>query len=616
MSGTTGNTGGGQPFNNLQPSLVITEVTSPSGIFPSQGNGGALGDTLGFIYDFAGNFPPGDSFSLQGQTLSPPVYQILFALFGTAYGGDGTTTFSLPNLQGTAIVGAGTGPGLPTQVLGVATGSTTITLSNSQIPAHDHTLPGGGVTGDTGGGLPFNNMQPSLPVETLIAVSGVFPSNGGGSGSSAFIGQIANFAGNFAPAGWMQAAGQVISIAQNTALFSILGTTYGGDGKTTFALPDLRGRVAVGADAADPLGTAFGQASTTLTVAQLPPHDHTLPGGGVTGTTGGGQPVTDDQPSLAVNYLIATNGIFPPRDGGNGLNLDTPTVGQIVEFAGNFAPSGWAFANGQVMSIAQNTALFSILGTQYGGDGKTTFALPDLRGRTTLGAGTLNGTSYFVGEQIGSDATTLTVANLPAHDHTVPCFVAGTYIATERGEVTVEALREGDRVRVLGGADETIVWIGRRFVDCRRHPRPERVRPVRIAAGAFGGGLPYRDLWLSPDHAIYENGVLVPVKYLLDGDLIEQVPVDAVTYFHVGLAKHSVLSANGLPSESLLPRGDLGVFENAACPVQLHPDFSSAAWEAQGCAPLVVAGPVLDAIRLRLHRARRPVPASRGRAIG
>jgi len=92
-----------------------------------------------------------------------------------------------------------------------------------------------------------------------------------------------------------------------------------------------------------------------------------------------------------------------------------PYVGEIRMFAGNFAPNGWLFANGQLLSINQNQALFSLLGTQYGGDGRTTFALPDLRGRTLLGAGG----DYFVGEVLGADTTTLTVANLAAHDHTI-----------------------------------------------------------------------------------------------------------------------------------------------------------------------------------------------------
>ena len=416
LGDTTGLTGSGLPFDNLQPSLAVTEALPLYGIYPSRSGGGsASGDMLGFVYDFAGNFAPGGSLAAQGQLLSINQNTALFSLLGTTYGGNGTTTFALPNLQGTATLGVGTGVGLSTQTLGAATGSASVILSTTQIPPHDHTLPGGGVTGSTGGGQPFGNVQPSLPLHTLIATSGIFPSSGGGGGSAAFIGQVATFAGNFAPAGWADANGQLLSIASNTALFSILGTTYGGDGVTTFALPDLRGRVAVGADANNPLGSTFGEELATLTDSQLPGHDHTLPGGGVTGITGGGQPVTNDQPSLALNYLIAINGIFPSRDIGPGFDIDNPILGQITEFAGNFAPSGWAFADGQLLSIAQNTALFAILGTQYGGNGITNFALPDLRGRTLVGTGF----DFFAGEAFGADANTLTVANLPAHDHSL-----------------------------------------------------------------------------------------------------------------------------------------------------------------------------------------------------
>jgi microcystin-dependent protein len=95
-----------------------------------------------------------------------------------------------------------------------------------------------------------------------------------------------------------------------------------------------------------------------------------------------------------------------------------PFLGQINIFPYNFAPRGWAFCQGQLMSIAQNTALFSLLGTTYGGDGVTTFALPDLRGRTPLGAGQGPGLSqYILGEIIGTETTTLNVTQLPAHGH-------------------------------------------------------------------------------------------------------------------------------------------------------------------------------------------------------
>lgn len=159
------------------------------------------------------------------------------------------------------------------------------------------------------------------------------------------------FAGNFAPRGWALCDGQILPISQNTALFSILGTTYGGDGRTTFALPDLRGRVPVhpgtGAGLTSyRLGQRGGVESVTLSPPQIPSHNHAMRGNsgqpdesnpengfpansagtgedlyhsssntsmGVTANAGGGQPHTNVQPFLCVNYIIALQGIFPSR---------------------------------------------------------------------------------------------------------------------------------------------------------------------------------------------------------------------------------------------------------------------------------------------------------------
>jgi microcystin-dependent protein len=91
----------------------------------------------------------------------------------------------------------------------------------------------------------------------------------------------------------------------------------------------------------------------------------------------------------------------------------------VTCFAGDFAPKTWAFCSGQILAIAQNQALFSLLGTTYGGNGVTTFALPDLRGRTAVGIGQGIGTAnYFLGQQAGSETVTLTTSSMPAHVHT------------------------------------------------------------------------------------------------------------------------------------------------------------------------------------------------------
>jgi hypothetical protein len=121
---------------------------------------------------------------------------------------------------------------------------------------------------------------------------------------------------------------------------------------------------------------------------------------------------------------------------------------------------------------------------------------------------------------------------------------------------------------------------------------------VRIEAGAFGPGRPVRDLYLSPNHAVYIDDVLIPAKHLINGSTIAQAPVDEITYYHVELPCHAVLLAEGLPAESYLDIGDRSNFANAGDPVALHPDFASRIWDAAGCAPLVVAGPALDAARL------------------
>jgi hypothetical protein len=157
----------------------------------------------------------------------------------------------------------------------------------------------------------------------------------------------------------------------------------------------------------------------------------------------------------------------------------------------------------------------------------------------------------------------------------VPCFAAGTLIRTDAGERTVETLAPGDRVMTHDGDAAPILWIGHRAIDCARHAEPEKVRPVRIAAHAFGAGVPYRDLLLSPDHAILAESVLIPVRQLINGRTIRQLRVPRVAYFHIQLGHHTALWANGLPAESYLDTGDSGSFANGPGPVALHPAFGA-----------------------------------------
>jgi collagen type I alpha len=187
----------------------------------------------------------------------------------------------------------------------------------------------------------------------------------------------------------------------------------------------------------------------------------------------------------------------------------------------------------------------------------------------------------------------------------ITCFAGGTRIATERGEVAVEELAAGDIVLTHFAGSRPVQWVGRRRVDCGRHQRPEQVWPVRIAAGAFATARPRRDLWLSPNHAVFADGVLIPVKYLIDGSSITQVSRDRVTYYHVELPCHDLLLAEGLEVESYLDTDNRAAFSNGGGAVTLFPDFAACRWEAEGCAPLVITGPALAAVRRRVAAAAR-----------
>ena len=176
-------------------------------------------------------------------------------------------------------------------------------------------------------------------------------------------------------------------------------------------------------------------------------------------------------------------------------------------------------------------------------------------------------------------------------DPTVACFAAGTLIRTVRGDVAVEALQEGDQVVTVGGALRPIVWLGQRRTACAAHPAPHDVMPVRIAAGAFGAGLPVRDLVLSPDHAVFVDGAFIPVRYLLNGATITQEYWTEITYHHVELDRHDVLFAEGLPAESYLDSGNRATFGSTdGVVVALN---ALDVWATKAHAPLVVDGPAL-----------------------
>jgi microcystin-dependent protein len=129
---------------------------------------------------------------------------------------------------------------------------------------------------------------------------------------------------------------------------------------------------------------------------------------------GGNLPLSIRNPYLGLNFIIALQGIFPSRSGAQ------PFLGEIEMVGFNFAPLGWALCNGQIMSISQNTALFSLLGTYYGGNGTTTFQLPNLQSRVPVDMGQGNGLSTVnLGDMNGAETVTIGVNQMPAHTHVI-----------------------------------------------------------------------------------------------------------------------------------------------------------------------------------------------------
>lgn len=190
----------------------------------------------------------------------------------------------------------------------------------------------------------------------VFVISSFFSVNKVSAQTEPYVGQISMFAGNFAPRGWAFCNGQLMSVMQYQALFAILGTTYGGDGITTFALPNLQNRVPVGRGTGvdgitKVLGQVGGSTNTTILISNMPAHNHRLIGTtnvgnsnvpknalhadtsvldkeyttdtsgpkvdmdpSAIGISGGSQPINNEQPFVVINYIIAIDGVFPPRD--------------------------------------------------------------------------------------------------------------------------------------------------------------------------------------------------------------------------------------------------------------------------------------------------------------
>ena len=199
----------------------------------------------------------------------------------------------------------------------------------------------------------------------------------------------------------------------------------------------------------------------------------------------------------------------------------------------------------------------------------------------------------------------------------VACYCAGTLILADHGELPVEALQIGDRVITASGVARPIKWIGKRSYGGRFIVDRKDILPVCFKTGSLGDGVPKRDLWISPHHAMYLQGLLIEARDLVnDLTVIQAERVDEVAYFHIELESHDVIVAEGALSETFVDDDSRGMFNNAHEYRGLYPDAAVA--EARYCAPRVRDGYQIEAVRQAInaraghHASRVSAPKLRG----
>jgi hypothetical protein len=529
----------------------------------------------------------------------------------------GGTTFSFTAYAGAS--GGGGGSGYGSVGTGGGGGGVNGSGYDGYVPTAgggSYSIPGNGGFGGGGGGSNYagaggfggggggGTMGNGPGGQTGGA--GGFGGGGGDNGAAGGFGGGANAGGGLGAGGdiFVQQGGH-LTIEGGTLG---LGTVTGGAGSTGSNNGAAFG-TALFLQGNQTLSPATGQ---TLTIAgsidDVSGSDSSLPTGDGTGTGAGGLIINGDGTVI----LDATS------DYTGGTTIESGAL--ILDAAGATGTGGITFGSGDPPSLTFSTAdapTTAITGFAYTDviditdltiSSTSTFylnnagilALPD----TLANGGTLDLTFSSIGTTTpffaSSDGTGGT-------DLTIPCFCSGTRILREDGEILVEDICPGDiliTVRENGPVTQKVIWTGRRAIDIRRHPEPNRVRPIRILAGAIAENIPERDLRLSPEHAIYLGGNLYTAESLINGTTIfQEQNTTHVTYHHIELETHDILMAEGLACESFLDTGNKTMFESVSGVVALHPDFRPSA-DAKPCAPLIRDGAGAEAIRTTLtHRA-------------
>lgn len=399
----------------------------------------------------------------------------------------------------------------------------------------------------------------------------------GGGGHGIVIGTISGTVVNFGTVTGTNSNGVVLGAGGTVINYaSIHGASYGINVTAGTGIVDNSGTITAA-------GVGVRLANGTLT------NSGSISGGSGTAVRFGG---ADDRLVLKAGYGF-TGGI----EGGLGsdtLELDGSLGALTVDYnllgLGGFETALFGTGNNATLKIANasGTVGVTISGfdattetidlTGIGSNGQVTnhdsvnnrVTITGSLGVVTLQLDPSDGTVFATSPDSGGSGTNFTIA----------CFCRGTRIRTPAGETPVEELAIGDRVMTLAGRERPIKWIGRRAYDPQFVRNNRNILPVRVAAGALAAGVPERDLYISPEHALYLGGLFLPARLLVNGVTIRQDGWSGnIEYFHIELDSHQVIFAEGAAAETFVAFGGRGMFHNGVEFAALYPGAEPPEWE-------------------------------------
>ncbi len=416
----------------------------------------------------------------------------------------------------------------------------------------------------------LNEFAGAVTVSNNLTVSGGTFNQSGGTmavGNASFTGGTDAISSTFNASGTVTIAGTTLTLGSGAALtaasISDAGTLIG-QGKITGTFSNNTGIVEASGGTLElatnigaSTGLAFEIANSAASNLQLD------------GSVGSGDTFTflGTSATPAGELSLASDTAF----GG--------TISQLFEGTSNASPTTF------IDIIGNSSVSITAGGSGTGSSG--TLTLSDGATLTLSNIANLHGTWFANWTTAGSDTEIWLSDSV--------CYAAGTHILTARGEVEIERLAVGDTVTaVVDGEriERPVKWIGWRRINVAAQPHPQRVLPIRIERDAFGPATPHRDLYVSPNHAIVVDGVLVCAQQLVNRTTIRQeAGWKTVEYFHLELDSHAILLAEGLPAESYIDTGNQGFFANSDTPLVLHPDLTQeadlGARAAASCVPFV-----------------------------